>query len=296
MSHVTEGHSAQGHLIQGTTRLVTIVGSPVAQVKMPGTMNRYFAEHGLDLALVPLDIPPAGIADFITLLKQSRNLLGSIVTVPHKQAFAARVDHITERGRMVGAVNVVRRDAEGLLHGDHVDGFGFLNAARVHGFQPKGRSALVVGVGGAGGAIAHALCETGIAALWVLDLNTERVQSLSDALRERFPQVQVNTTCSSLGGLDVVAQATPMGMQAGDPLPLPAALLQTLTARTLVADAVTVPTITPLLAFAKARGCRVQTGVEMSRASMAFLGSFLGVMPQVDPVGVVSAPLLSAAV
>lgn len=278
-------------MIEGTTRLVAIVGSPVAQVKMPGTMNRYFAEQGLDLALVPFDVPPAGIASFIALLKQGRNLLGSIVTVPHKQAMAAGADFITERARTIGAVNVVRRDADGQLHGDHVDGFGFLNAARAHGFHPQGRAAMVVGVGGAGGAIACALCEVGIARLLLVDLDTARVQDLGAKLRARFPQVRIEHGCDSLAGLDLIAQATPMGMRPGDPLPLPAALLDTLTAQTLVGDAITVPAITPLLAFAQARGCKVQTGLEMSRASMEFLGGFLGVMPAVDPAAMVASPL-----
>jgi shikimate dehydrogenase len=278
-------------MIEGSTRLVAIVGSPVAQVKMPGTMNRYFAEQGLDLALVPFDVPPAGIASFIALLKQGRNLLGSIVTVPHKQAMAAGADFITERARTIGAVNVVRRDADGHLHGDHVDGFGFLNAARAHGFHPRGRAALVVGVGGAGGAIACALCEVGIARLVLIDRDAARVQDLGAKLRAQFPQVQIDDHCDTLAGLDLIAQATPMGMQPGDALPLPPALLDTLTAETLVGDAITVPAITPLLALAQARGCRVQTGLEMSRASMEFLGGFLGVMPAVDPAALVAAPL-----
>jgi shikimate dehydrogenase len=278
-------------MIEGSTRLVAIVGSPVAQVKMPGSMNRYFAEQGLDLALVPFDVPPAGIASFIALLKQGRNLLGSIVTVPHKQAMAAGADFITERARTIGAVNVVRRDAHGRLHGDHVDGFGFLNAARAHGFHPRGRAALVLGVGGAGGAIACALCEVGIARLVLIDRDIARVNDLGAKLRTQFPQVQIDDHCDTLAGLDLIAQATPMGMQPGDPLPLPPALLDTLTAETLVGDAITVPAITPLLALAQARGCEVQTGLEMSRASMEFLGGFLGVMPAVDPAALVAAPL-----
>ena len=278
-------------MIHGSTRLITIVGSPVVQVKMPSIINAYFEAQGQDVALVPLDVPPAGIPDFVALLKQGRNLVGSIVTVPHKQAMAAAADHLTERARLIGAVNVVRRDAEGRLHGDHVDGFGFVNAARAHGFHPLGRSALVVGVGGAGGAIACALCETGVARLALIDLNVERVRQLGARLRERFPQVRIDEACDSLAGVDVIAQATPMGMQPGDPLPLPQALLDTLTDRTLVGDAITLPVITPLLAFAQARGCRVQTGAEMSRSSMEFLGGFLRVMPAVDPLAMVLAPL-----
>ena len=150
---------------------------------------------------------------------------------------------------------------------------------------------MVVGIGGAGGAIACALCEVGIARLVLVDLNNARLLDLGAKLKLQFPAVRIDFGCDTLAGLDLIAQATPMGMQPGDPLPLPPALLDTLTARTLVGDAITVPAITPLLALAQARGCKVQTGLEMSRASMEFLGGFLGVMPAVDPVALVAAPL-----
>ena len=277
--------------VQGTTRIATIVGHPVVQVKLPGLLNRHLQEQGADVAMVPLDVPPAGLGAFFQLIRHGQNLIGTVLTIPHKQAAVAHLDLLSDRARALGAVNVVRRADDGSLHGDHVDGFGFLNAARAHGFHPQGRAAMVVGVGGAGGAIACALCEVGIARLVLIDRDTARVVELGARLRAQFPQVHIDDHCDTLAGLDLIAQATPMGMQPGDPLPLPPALLDTLTAETLVGDAITVPAITPLLALAQARGCKVQTGLEMSRASMEFLGGFLGVMPAVDPAALVAAPL-----
>ena len=65
-----------------------------------------------------------------------------------------------------------------------------------------------------------------------------------------------------------------------DPLPLPPHLLETLDAATHVADVVTAPALTPLLAFAQARGCVVQTGPEMALAQMKLMGQFIGAIPQ----------------
>ncbi|MDB5851042.1 MAG: hypothetical protein JWP29_4794 [Rhodoferax sp.] len=284
------------HLVQGTTRIATIVGHPVVQVKLPGLLNRHLQQQGADVAMVPVDVPPEGLAAFFRLMRHGRNLIGSVLTIPHKQAAVAHLDVLSDRARALGAVNVVRRANDGTLHGDHVDGFSFLAAARAHGFHPRGRSAVVVGIGGAGSAIAYALCEIGVARLCLLGRNAERTRAFGAKLQAWFPAVSLAYVCTDLAGVDFLAQATPVGMRAGDPLPLPAALLDTLRAETLVADVITAPAVTPLLELAQARGCRTQAGVEMARASMAFLGGILGLMPAVDPAAFVAAPLPSSTI
>lgn len=278
-------------MISGTTRLIGIVGHPVAQVRMPGNLNPLFTRTGQDLAMVPFDLDPVAVPQFIGMLRALGNLVGTVVTVPHKQAMARSVDALSVRARALGAVNVVRRDVDGSLHGDHVDGFGFLNAARAHGFKSAGKHALVIGAGGAGSAIAYALCETGVAGVSVLDTDEERACSLVRMLRGQFPGVNVQSRCETLFGLDLIVNVTPMGMSEQDPMPLPGALMATLATSTLVCDAVTSPEITPFLAFAQDRGCQVQTGAEMATASVEFIGSFLRFMPEVDPIAVIAAPL-----
>ena len=278
-------------MISGTTRIIGIVGHPVSQVRMPGNLNPLFGRTGQDLAMVPFDLDPVAIPQFVGVLRALGNLVGTVVTVPHKQAMARSVDVLSIRALALGAVNVVRRDADGSLHGDHVDGFGFLNAARAHGFLSAGKQALVIGAGGAGSAIAYAFCEMGVAAVTVLDTDDERAGSLVRMLKSQFPEVDVKARCDTLLGLDLVVNVTPIGMSAQDPMPLPGTLLATLASSTLVCDAITVPEITPFLAFARDRGCQVQTGAEMARASVEFIGSFLRFLPEVDPVAVIAAPL-----
>lgn len=262
-------------MISGRTRLLTIIGHPVAQVRLPSVLNRRFAEGDQDLAMVALDLRAEAVAPFVESLRGAANVIGTVVTVPHKQAVAALLDELTPRAQALGAVNVVRRESDGSLHGDQVDGLGFLQAARAHGFAAAGRQALVVGAGGAGSAIADALCEAGIAVLTLLDHDDNRADRLARVLAERHPGVSLRTRADSLAGLDLLAQVTPAGMAAHDALPLPAELLDSLAPHTLVADAVTVPVTTPLLALAAARGCRVQTGVEMAEASVDFIAAFL---------------------
>lgn len=266
-------------MITGATRLVAIVGHPVSQVKSPTNFNDYFESSGQDLEMIPMDVRPQSVCACIELMRGWENLLGCVVTIPHKQAFGALVDKLSERARILSSVNVVRREADGQLVGDMVDGLGFLSAARDKGFSPQGAHALIVGAGGAGGAIAHALCEAGAAELTILDVDERRRDSLASLLQENYPSIILPHEKQSLASLDLVVNATPIGMQQTSAMPLAEHLLQSLEPHTLVADVVTSPALTPFLAFAMAQGCDVQSGPEMARAQLELLGVAMGVMP-----------------
>jgi len=266
-------------MISGTTQLVAIVGHPVSQVKSPSNFNDYFESCGQDLAMIAMDVQSQSVPACIETMRGWENLLGCVVTIPHKQAFGALIDKLSKRARILGSVNVVRREADGQLVGDMVDGLGFLAAAADKGFNPQGARALVVGAGGAGGAIAHALCEAGTAELTILDVDRGRRDSLASLLRENFPSVILLHDQQSLASLDLVVNATPIGMQQTPAMPLPKHLLQSLNTKTLVADVVTFPALTRFLAFAKTKGCQVQSGPEMARAQLELLGVAMGVMP-----------------
>ncbi|NWC79911.1 shikimate dehydrogenase [Pseudomonas putida] len=266
-------------MIKGSTALVAIVGSPIAQVKSPENFNTWFSNNGLDLAMLPIDLQHAALDAFVDTLRGWRNLRGCVVTVPYKQAFATRLDGLSERATALGSVNVVRRENDGRLYGDNVDGAGFLGAARKHGFNPAGKRVLVIGCGGVGSAIAYALGEAGVAQVTLSDPETSRAAALAALLGKAFPGVGITTAYSTLDAFDLVVNASPVGMGGTGELPLPAALLGTLNPATLVADVVTSPEITPLLQQAHERGCAVQTGAQMAFAQLGHLGAFMGVTP-----------------
>lgn len=266
-------------MIGGATKLVAIVGSPISQVKSPHNFNAWFDQQGLDLAMVPIDLHAEGVAAFVACLRGWQNLHGCVVTVPYKQVVAKLLDGLSPRAQLLGAVNVIRREPDGRLLGDNVDGEGFVAAARQHGFVAKGQSALVLGAGGVGSAIACALCEAGIARLVLTDIDGERATALADTLRSAFVGIDIALDYDSLADFALVANASPIGMGDSAELPLPAALLDTLQPGCLVADVVTSPAMTPLLLRAQALGAKVQTGAQMARAQMGNLGHFMGVMP-----------------
>ena len=269
-------------MIQGSTELVAIVGSPIAQVKSPENFNRWFADHQQNVAMLAIDLAPTALQNFIQTLRGWQNMRGCVVTVPYKQLLASRLDSLSERSAALRSVNVIRREADGRLVGDIVDGEGFLNAARKHAFNPKDKQALVIGTGGVGSAIAYSLCQAGVSHLVISDLSQERVEVLGELLRSAFPEIVISANPLTLKHFDLVVNASPVGMGAATdegPMPLPSALMETLSTSALVADVVTSPQVTPFLACARRMGCAIQTGPEMALAQLGNLGHFMGVTP-----------------
>lgn len=265
-------------IVRGTTRISQIIGHPISQVRSPDLFNEHVASLGIDAVLIPVDVDPEQLRDFISFQRGWHNSNGCVVTIPHKRVVVELVDTLSERAKRLQAVNVIRRGADGSLTGDMVDGLGFMAAANKNGFSPDGRSALVIGTGGAGSAIVDALCEGGIARLALRDLDPERVKTMHALFGAAFPQVELLETYDDLSGFDLVVNASPVGMGGTGELPIAQTQLETLRPDALVADVVTKPLMTPFLLAAEERGCRVQTGPEMAAGQIEILGKFMGVL------------------
>jgi len=161
---------------------------------------------------------------------------------------------------VAGSCNAVKRTEDGRLVGDMFDGEGFVRGVRRKGLPLAGASALVVGSGGVGCAIAASLAGAGVATLALFDANAASAQALADRLRQHHPALQVTVDNKDPQGFDLVVNATPLGMNAGDPLPLD---VDRLSPHTLVGEVVMKAEMTPLLQAAQARGCAVQIGTDM---------------------------------
>jgi shikimate dehydrogenase len=246
----------------GATRVIFIVGDPIDQVKSPHGVTESLRGRRADAIVVPAHVKPADIDAFFALAQRMPNVDGIIVTVPHKFDAARLVAHLTPRARSIGAANVVRRAADGAWEGDMCDGEGYVTGLRKAGCEPKGRRALLVGAGGAGSAIAHALVDAGVASLALHEADVARRVVLAVKLRAYGP-VAPGIGSADPSGFDLVINATPMGMKPGDPLPIDASRLA---ASTFVGDVVTVPAVPPLIEAARARGCATMTGAGMFEA------------------------------
>ena len=266
----------QSFALSGASHLLPIIGDPVAQVKSPAGMTHSLQEQGRDVVCVPMHVAPAHFAATVTALHATHNVDGFIATVPHKFAAFDVCNTVTPRAALLRAVNIVRRNADGTWHGDMLDGAGFVHNAQQAGCQVAGARALLAGAGGAGSAIALALLEADAQTLAIHDADTTRRDTLIARLSTHYAG-RVTAGTRSTAGYAVVVNATPMGMRAGDPLPLDVAAFDT---SMFVGEVITQPEVTPLLAAARAAGCKTQTGVDMFRAVLVLMVAFLLAGPQ----------------
>jgi shikimate dehydrogenase len=245
--------------LSGETRLIAVIGDPIAQVKSPGNVTRMLHAKGRNVAVVPTHVSAADFDTFIRGASTVKNLDGLIVTVPHKFSIVRHCATTSERAKLLGVVNTVRRNADGTWHGDMLDGLGFIAGINGAGCQPAGKRALQVGAGGAGTAIAAALLEAGVAMLAIHDLDTQRRDTLIGMLRTKHgDKVQIGSPDPT--GFALVVNASPAGMKPTDPYPV---LVEKLTPAMFVADAITAPEVTPLLEAARRLGSGTQTGIGM---------------------------------
>ncbi|MGY8661136.1 shikimate dehydrogenase [Bradyrhizobium sp. UFLA05-109] len=257
--------------LSGATRLHVIVGDPIAQVRSPAGLTAAFAARGHDGILVPVQVAPADLLDFLAVATRLKNLDGIVATIPHKFACYQACASATDRAHFLRTVNLMRRRADGAWHGDMVDGLGFVGAARAKGIDPEGMRALLVGAGGAGSAIALALVEAGVREIAVHDASPERRDVLIEQLN-RLGKGRALAGSVDPTGFDFVANATPAGMQEGDPLPVDVAKL---VSSTYCGCVITKPEVSPFIAAARTIGCVTATGTDMYQQHQGIMVDFL---------------------
>ncbi len=256
--------------LNGATRIHVTIGDPIAQVKSPAGITQGFYARGHDAIMIPLQVKPADIEDFFKLAKKLPNLDGIVITVPHKPVAFRHCDTTSERARVLEVCNVMRREKDDRWTGDMTDGGGFVAALKRNGFDPKGKRALQVGAGGAGSALALSLTMEG-ASVTLCDLDTAKRDALIARLARHGHKIAV-TDKADPSGFDLVVNATPAGMKPGDASPVDVSRLD---ANMFIADIITMPLVTPLLAAAQAKGCRTQNGQHMFDAQADFICDFL---------------------
>jgi shikimate dehydrogenase len=209
---------------------------------------------------VPMGCEAAHFPVFLKAVFSLANIRGALITMPHKVTTVALLDDASPTVRVAGACNAVRRSADGRLQGDMFDGEGFVRGLLRKGCVLKGRRVLVVGCGGVGSAIAASLAAAGIGAISLFDARAESAIELGQRLSTNYPELQVATGSNDPAGHDVVVNATPMGMNHGDPMPMDVARIPP---EAFVGEVVMKTEMTAFLKAAQARGCRFQVGSDM---------------------------------
>lgn len=273
--------------ISGATRLYCIVGDPIAPVRSPAFYNEQFRRTGTDAVFFGLEIAAKDAVVGFAGLRAMRNVAGIVVTMPLKKLFLPLVDEVLPTARLVGSVNTIRREADGRLVGDMFDGKGGVLGLKWHGHDPRGRKVLLVGVGGAGGALAFALAEAGTAELTIADLDAAHAADVAGRVRAAFPACAVRVGPADPRGHAIAINATPLGMKSGDPMSFDPARLDE---GTMVFDIINNPDPSPLALAARARGCPAIGGRAMYEGQAVYAARFLGIPITIEGRSTASIP------
>ncbi len=251
--------------ISGRTQLAGIVGQPLDHTLSPEMHNAAYEALEIDWVYVPL--PLADETDLMRFLGAARVLpfVGFNVTMPFKQAMLGMCDEVAMMAKMAGAVNTVHV-VDGRFIGYNTDGRGLMESLKADaGFDPEGRTVTVLGAGGAAGAACVSFILGKASRLVIanrsLDHAEELVGRLSDHARgTELVAVDMGAARDEVAGSDLVVNATPVGMQPGDPSPIPSEWLR---AGQVVCDMIYRPVQTTFLEDARAAGAVALDGLGM---------------------------------
>lgn len=246
--------------IDGQTRVHFVLGHPVSQVRAPAVFNRIFAAHGVNAVLLPAEVAPQHLAHFVNGAMEAANFGGLWLTIPHKAAVMPLLGRADRLGRRAGAVNAVRRDADGWLSGALFDGLGLSRALDHLGATPDGRRVLLVGLGGAGVAIAASLSERPLAELALHDRCPGRAAAVAATLQAGAQAPLRALASADPAGFDLIVHATSLGLNADDPLPFD---VSRVSPAATVVDILMKPAGTPLQDACRRHGVTVHPGFEM---------------------------------
>lgn len=247
-------------MIRGTTTLIAHLGYPTEAFKAPMIYNPWFEQAGIDAVVMPMGVKPEDYAQVVKSLFKLTNIRGALITMPHKVSTLALLDECTPAVEIAGACNAILRRPDGSLLGDMFDGAGFVRGVQRKGLQLTGARVLVVGSGGVGSAIAASLAAAGVAAMGLYDVFPASAEALGARLRKHYPALQVGTGSKDPDGYDLVVNATPLGMNDSDPLPVDVARMAP---SAFAGEVVMKKEMTAFLRAAQARGCEVQVGSDM---------------------------------
>ena len=247
-------------MLSGKTQLIAHIGFPTETFKAPLIYNPWFDAQGIDARVVPMGVKAEDFASALPLIMRMSNVRGALITMPHKVSALGLLAEISPTAQIAGACNAVRVHEGGALVGDMFDGAGFVRGLERKGRSLRGARVLVSGAGGVGSAIAASIAAAGAAELMLHDARAVSATALAERLRQHYPQLAVRTGSNDPAGWDVIVNATPLGMKAGDPLPFDVARIAP---GTFVGEVVMKAEHTPLLEAALAKGCPVQVGTDM---------------------------------
>lgn len=261
--------------------LAGVIGNPVAHSRSPRLHRHWLARYGIAGDYVPLHVHEPDLAEVVRALPKM-GFVGVNITIPHKVAVMELADQISDRAILIGAANTLIFRADGKIHADNTDGYGFIANLRqgAPAWNPAAGPAAVLGAGGAARAVIESLLEAGVPEILIAN----RTRNKAEALRQDFGARLIVVDWVQAGNMidesALVVNTTSLGMTGQAELRVP---LDGLRPGQVVTDLVYSPLRTRLLAEAEAAGCVTVDGLGMllHQAVPAFERWF-GVRPEVD--------------
>ncbi len=245
--------------ITGTTGLLALLGWPVEHSLSPAMHNAAFSKMGENLCYIALPVRPEDLEDAVLGIR-AMGFRGFNLTVPHKEAVMPMLNKVSPEASFIGAVNTVVIDHLGRLTGHNTDARGFLISLEETGIKVKDKRVLIVGSGGAARAVSWSLCEAG-AEVSIHSRNPETSLRLIDDLAINYKNVGLVDTIEGSdvpGSMDIIINATPLGLKDDDLLPINTDALHS---GLMVVDLIYRDT--PLLKAAAIKGCTTLNGLGM---------------------------------
>ena len=241
--------------ISGKTKIVALLGYPVEHSLSPEMHNRAFKSLDIDYCYIALEVNPDMLRAAVNGIR-ALGFAGVNVTVPHKEAVMPVLDIVDSEASFIGAVNTVV-NSNGKLTGYNTDGRGFMKSFEEEGIDVEGKKVFIIGSGGGARAISYYLSEK-TSDLFLFDVDTEKADKLKDDLLINRKNVHRPDGLEEIRNVDIVINATPLGLKQDDPLPLDVSMLNQ---SQIVGDLIYRET--PLQREAAKRSCRTFNGLGM---------------------------------
>ena len=250
--------------INAATRLCAVLGRPIAHSASPAMQNAAFKALGLNWRYLAFEVDPKNLRAAIEGAR-ALNFAGLNLTVPHKLLAVDMMDELDASAKMFGAVNTIKFAAvPGKVRAIGFNTDADAIAISLRGdlkVKLRGAKVLLLGAGGAGRTAALQLASENVAGLFLVNRTRSKAEALAREIKRRFPSVKISTGYPKTK-IDLVLNATSLGLKPGDPSPLDEKQFPLRQARA-VYDMIYRPAETRLLAAAKKAGCKTANGLGM---------------------------------
>ncbi|WP_028842009.1 shikimate dehydrogenase [Thermodesulfovibrio yellowstonii] len=249
-------------MITGKTKIIGIFGDPIEHTLSPLIHNEAFSYLGLDYCYVAFNVKKDKLKEATEAIR-ALNIRGVNITVPHKETVIQYIDEVSDEAKNIGAVNTILNN-EGILKGFNTDVNGFILSLKDEGISIKNKNFLILGAGGAAKAIVYGILKEG-GKVYIYN----RTPSKALAIKEKFKKFGfieiVEMDKSVTEKIDVIVNATSLGLKKDDPMPLNPELIKP---EHVYCDIVYPET--PLMREAEQIGCKVVGGIGMLLWQAAF--------------------------